>query len=86
MIGPKPKWFWWIWIISWRFIAPIALAAVLIFTLIIPHKPLHLRGKNYPETAQAFSWLVTATPLSAIPICAAIQIWYHRKDWVNEFE
>jgi hypothetical protein len=25
MIGPKPRWFWWIWIISWRFLTPITI-------------------------------------------------------------
>lgn len=85
MIGPKPKWFWWIWIISWRFITPIALLAVLILSFIIPPDPLRLRGEDYPDSAQAASWLITATPLAAIPICAAIQIWYYRNDWVTPF-
>ena len=83
MIGPKPQWFWWIWIISWRFITPIALLAVLILSFIIPPAPISLRGKDYPEAAEAASWLITATPLAFIPICAVIQIWYYRNDWVN---
>jgi hypothetical protein len=28
MIGPKPNWFWYIWIFSWRFLTPITLLVI----------------------------------------------------------
>lgn len=38
MIGPKPKWFWKIWTISWKFISPIVLIVLIV---------LNINEKNY---------------------------------------
>ena len=71
MTGPKPRWFWWIFIISWRFIAPILLLFVLIYSIVAQTGSFDA------------SYIITIIPLSFIPICAAFQIWKYRNDWVD---
>lgn len=78
-----PHWFWQIWVFCWRFLTPIVLLAIIIASIVLPSKPTSLRGKQYPDYALAIGWVIVATPLSAIVICAIIQYFKHKDNPVK---
>jgi SNF family Na+-dependent transporter len=77
MVGAKPKWFWWIFIVTWRFICPIMLGGIIIITLIVPSGPLSVNGILLPGWANAIGWVIVALPYLILIGCAVAQFYIY---------
>ncbi len=82
MIGKKPRWFWKMWTISWKFICPIVLISVIIATMVIKGKELSVNRIIYPGWAHGIGWVITCIPLALIVGCAIAQMFIMDFDWV----
>ncbi|KAK6173320.1 hypothetical protein SNE40_016794 [Patella caerulea] len=70
MLGKRPPK---IWVISWKFIAPIALLVILIFTW-IDFKPTKYGDLVFPAWADGVGCLITLASVLCIPIFAFITV------------
>lgn len=81
MIGEKPKWFWNIWIYSWKFSCPFVLVAIILSSLLLPSGGLSLKGIPYPFYAKVIGFIIACIPLSAIFIFGAKQAIAFEFNW-----
>lgn len=83
MVGPKPKWFWTLATVSWKFICPLMLGIILILTIAFPGEQLAVNKIVLPRWANAIGWVIVAFPLSLIVGFAAYQYYLNKHDWVS---
>ncbi|XP_043197341.1 sodium-dependent dopamine transporter-like isoform X3 [Amphibalanus amphitrite] len=70
MIGFRPGLY---WRLCWKFIGPIFICAMIIFTL-IGHQPLAYKGYHFPDWCDGVGWLLALSSVSMIPGMAVYQI------------
>jgi len=81
MIGKKPRWFWMIWIVAWKFITPLVLIAITVTTIILGDSPGTVNGVAFPPFAIGIGWVIVAIPFSLLIGCAIAQAYIHRHNW-----
>lgn len=82
MLGKRPT-FW--WYIMWRFVTPILLFAIMVFTW-VDYTPSSYGQYNFPKWADVLGWMITMTSVAAIPAVMIITILRHGKrdgSWVE---
>ena len=82
MIDKKPRWFWKMWTISWKYISPLVLICVIIATMLIQGKELSVNRITYPGWAHGIGWIITCIPFGLIIGCAINQMFIYKFDWV----
>ncbi|XP_012938885.1 sodium- and chloride-dependent glycine transporter 1 [Aplysia californica] len=70
MLGKKPPY---VFIILWRFVTPVTLTVVLIFTL-LTYKPPKIEDFEYSKPLQGFGWCVALTSFVPIPLWATYKL------------
>ncbi|XP_046555556.1 sodium- and chloride-dependent glycine transporter 1-like [Haliotis rubra] len=76
MLGRRPHI---IWSYSWKFIAPIALLVILIFTW-VDFKRTNYSGELFPVWADVVGWLITLSSVLAIPVIAIFKLIQHQRN------
>jgi hypothetical protein len=83
MIGEKPRWFWTLWTVSWKYISPLVLIFVIIATILIGGGELSVNGIDYPGWAHGIGWLIALIPIGLIVGCGIAQMIIYKYDWVG---
>lgn len=81
MLGRRPSK---IWAINWKFIAPLALAVILIFTC-VNFSPTTYGGKTFPGWADGIGLCLTLSSILAIPGVALLKIFLHIREHGGTF-
>lgn len=81
MLGSRPSN---IWKYSWKFVAPVALLAILLFTA-IDFNPTEYNKMKFPSWADGVGSLISISSISMIPIVAIIMVIRERRKFSGTF-
>jgi len=73
------------WKFCWGFFIPVALIAILIY-FFVTYKPITYQGHQYPDSAVAAGWLLTALAMVQVPIFGGIALWKSKKRLADAFK
>lgn len=67
------------WLVMWKFITPLALVVITLFTL-IKFKPSNYDGREFPYWAEIIGWMISFASMGCIPAVAIFLLFTKEKD------
>ncbi|XP_025100411.1 sodium- and chloride-dependent glycine transporter 1-like isoform X2 [Pomacea canaliculata] len=81
MLGSRPHW---MWSIVWRFVAPLSLAVILIFTC-VNFSPTKYDTYVFPAWADGLGFILTLTSILAIPAVGLFKLFMEMRNTRHSF-